>query len=95
MRLWTSPSTGRRYPVTMICAVYRPARSSVYAALAEPVSPPAETKRGPKALTRDAELVEAIRAVLAVCPFHGEGYRKVRARLAHRGWRWAGNGSCA
>ena len=26
-----------------------------------------------------------IRAVLAACPFHGEGYRKVRARLAHRG----------
>src|SRR5437870_12117328 len=31
------------------------------------------------------ELVGAIRAVLAATPFHGEGYRKVRARLAHRG----------
>jgi len=29
--------------------------------------------------------VGAIRAVLAATPFHGEGYRKVRARLAHRG----------
>ena len=26
-----------------------------------------------------------IRAILAASPFHGEGYRKVRARLAHRG----------
>src|SRR2546425_8056405 len=31
------------------------------------------------------ELVGAIRAVLAATPSHGEGYRKVRARLAHRG----------
>jgi HTH-like domain len=30
-------------------------------------------------------VVEAIRLVLAAMPFHGEGYRKVRARLAHRG----------
>jgi putative transposase len=30
-------------------------------------------------------VVDAIRAVLAATPFHGEGYRKVRARLAHRG----------
>src|SRR5262249_49655129 len=41
-------------------------------------------KPGPKTLHSDADVVEAIRAVLAVCPFHGEGYRKVRARLAHR-----------
>jgi len=34
---------------------------------------------------RDGVLVAAIRAVLAATPFHGEGYRKVRARLAHRG----------
>jgi putative transposase len=42
-------------------------------------------KRGPKTAHSDAEVVEAIRAVLAATPFHGEGYRKVRARLAHRG----------
>ena len=85
MRTRTSPSTGRRYPLTMICAGYRLPRASVYAALAQPVRPPAETKRGPKTLASDAELVEAIRTVLACCPFHGEGYRKVRARLAHQG----------
>jgi transposase InsO family protein len=35
----------------------------------------------------DAELVAAIRAVLAASPFHGEGHRKVWARLRHAGVR--------
>jgi hypothetical protein len=35
----------------------------------------------------DAELVEAIRAVLAQSPFHGEGHRKVWARLRLLGVR--------
>jgi putative transposase len=84
MRQQRSPGTGRRYPLTMICAVYRLARSSVYATV--PAPPPGSPgKRGPKPRVSDDDLVDAIRAVLAACPFHGEGYRKVRARLAHRG----------
>ncbi len=35
----------------------------------------------------DADLVEAIRGVLLASPFHGEGYRKVWARLRHQGLR--------
>jgi hypothetical protein len=37
-----SPSTGRRYPLTMLCASFHVARSSVYAAAASPpsASPP-------------------------------------------------------
>jgi len=35
-------------------------------------------------------VVAEIRTVLAACPFHGEGYRKVRARLAHRGYALSG-----
>ena len=35
----------------------------------------------------DATLAEAIRAVLAASPFHGEGHRKVWARLRHGGIR--------
>jgi hypothetical protein len=35
----------------------------------------------------DAGLVEAIRAVLAASPFHGEGHRKVWARLRMDGVR--------
>lgn len=85
MRQQRSPSTGRRYPLTMICAVYRVPRSSVYAARFQPIIAVSAAKRGPKTVVSDAELVEGIRAVLVACPFHGEGYRKVRARLAHRG----------
>jgi putative transposase len=86
MRGAASPGTGRPYPLTMICAVLRVPRSTVYQAMAPgPVAPVIGAKRGPKTAVRDAEIVEAIRAVLAAAPFHGEGYRKVRARLAHRG----------
>ena len=77
-----SPGTQRRYPLTMICAVYRVPRSSVYAAGAPPGPPTPASKPGPKTTHSDVEVVEAIRTVLAACPFHGEGYRKVRARLA-------------
>ena len=35
----------------------------------------------------DAALVKAIRDVLSNSPFHGEGYRKVWARLRHQGQR--------
>ncbi len=35
----------------------------------------------------DAALVEMIRQVLTESPFHGEGYRKVWARLRHQGLR--------
>ena len=84
MKQQRSPGTGRRYPLTMICTIYRLARSSVYAAVPAPALGPA-AKRGPKTRMSDADLVAEIRAVLAACPFHGEGYRKVRARLAHRG----------
>ncbi len=85
MRTCVSPGTGRRYPLRLICEVYRLARSSVYAS-GRP-QPLAQTlhKRGPKTRWSDAEVVAEIRMVLATCPFHGEGYRKVRARLAHRG----------
>jgi putative transposase len=83
MRVAQSPGTGRRYPLTLICRTYRLPRSTVYAA-ACPTPAPAG-KRGPRTAVTDAELLTAIRAVLAACPFYGEGYRKVRARLAHCG----------
>jgi putative transposase len=85
MRAARSPGTSRRYPLTMICQVWRVARSSVYAT-AVPLGPaPVRGKRGPKTLVSDPDVVAAIRRVLSETPFHGEGYRKVRARLAHRG----------
>lgn len=89
VRAQVSPSTGRRYPLTMLCQVWRVARSSVYTMPRTAPVPPAR-RRGPTPVVTDERVVEAIRAVLAATPFHGEGYRKVRARLAHRGLRVSG-----
>jgi hypothetical protein len=85
MRATISPSTQRRYPLTMLCRAWRIPRSSAYAAAAPRAAPVGATKRGPHPRIDDAALLAAIREVLAATPFHGEGYRKVRARLAHRG----------
>ncbi len=90
MRGAVSPSTGQCYPLTMLCASFRVARSSLYAARAPAGVGVAPGKPGPKTERSDAEVLEGIRAVLAASPFHGEGYRKVRARLAHRGLRVGG-----
>ena len=40
------------------------------------------TKPGPKTPHTDAHLPEAIRAVLAACPFHGEGYLAINLETA-------------
>ena len=50
-------------------------------------SPAPRRRPGPVGAMSDADLVEAIRQVLADSPFHGEGYRKVWARLRHAGLR--------
>ena len=44
-------------------------------------------KRGPKPPQSDAALTAAIQAVIAVSPFHGEGHRKIWARLRAQGLR--------
>ena len=84
-----SPGTGRRYPLTMVCAVYRVPRSSVYAAAGREavVEFAAARKRGPRTLWSDEEVLQAIREVLKESRFLGEGHRKVRARLRRRGMR--------
>src|SRR5919108_3571004 len=90
MRRGVSPGTGRHYPLRLICAVYRVARSSAYAGGRPQPSTRSRQKRGPHTRWSDAEVIDEIRMVLAACPFHGEGYRKVRARLAHRGLHLGG-----
>lgn len=82
-----SEATERRYPRTMICAVYRLPRSTWYAragfsATGQLCTP---RKRGPRSRWNDDEVLSLIREVLRTSLFHGEGYRKVRARLRARG----------
>ena len=85
MKVHVSPGTGRRYPLTLICQVFRVPRSSLYVAQTPSGPAGAPGKRGPKTRWAAAELVAGIRAILAASTFHGEGYRKIRARLAHQG----------
>lgn len=82
----TSPVSGRPYGLATVCRVWRLARSSVYRQLTPaPATPP--RRRGPIGAMSDAALTAAIRDVLAASPFHGEGHRKVWARLRHAGTR--------
>lgn len=83
-----SAGTGRRYPLTMVCAVWRVARSTVYAQCAAPAEAGrVPRKRGPRPQQSDAEVVAAMRQVLLASPFHTEGHRKLRVRLrAHGIW---------
>jgi transposase InsO family protein len=82
----TSPSAGKPYGLARVCRIWRTARATVYRHRAPPrqVAP---RRPGPVGAMPDADLVEAIRAVLAASPFHGEGHRKVWARLRHAGVR--------
>ena len=83
-----SISTRRRYGIARICRVWRVARSGVYRSRRAGAAAPAPRRRpGPQGPMDDAALVEAIRQVLADSLFHGEGYRKVWARLRHAGLR--------
>jgi putative transposase len=83
-----SAETGRRYPLTMICEVWRVSRSNVYLVRSRgTVERPEPEKRGPKTKVSDEELVEAIREVLAESDFLGEGHRKVTFRLRPKGIR--------
>jgi putative transposase len=81
----TSPSTGKRYGLARVCRVWGVARSTLYWQRHASSAPGA--RRGPVGPCVDEELVTHIRRVLEAAPFPGEGYRKVWARLRHRGIR--------
>ena len=81
-----SPDTGKPYGLARVCRVWRAARSTVYRHRTPPGEAPPR-RPGPVGPMPDADLVAAIRAVLAASPFHGEGHRKVWARLRHGGVR--------
>jgi len=81
----TSPSTDKPYGLARVCRVWGIARSTIYWQRHERAMPAA--RRGPLGPCADDELVAHIRRILEASPFPGEGYRKVWARLRHRGIR--------
>jgi transposase InsO family protein len=82
----TSPSTGKPYGLAQVCRVWGAARATVYRHRLPPRPEPPQ-RPGPVGPMPDAALAEAIRAVLSASPFHGEGHRKVWARLRVSGVR--------
>ena len=86
MSLTASPGSGRPYGLARVCRVWRASRATIYRRRAPPRAEPSR-RRGPIGPMQDAELLRAIRAVLAASPLHGEGHRKVWARLRPQGVR--------
>jgi putative transposase len=85
-----SVGTGRRYPLALVCRVWRVPRSTVYAhRTAAPAGPTPRPKRGPRSAYSDTEVGAAMRAVVAASPFTTEGHRKIRVRLREHGI-WVG-----
>jgi putative transposase len=80
-----SPATGRVYGLQRVTRVWGVSRATVY----RHRRPAVVTRRrpGPRGPMADEALVAAIRRLLADSPFHGEGYRKLWARLRFSGIR--------
>lgn len=81
-----SPSSHQPYGVARVALLWNLARSSFYATRQRERHPKESQKRGPK-VRSDEELVAEIRELLAQPLFTGEGYRKIWARLRHKGVR--------
>jgi putative transposase len=81
-----SPGSGTPYGLARVCRVWRTSRATVYRHRC-PAPADLARRRGPAGPMPDAALVEAIRAILSGSPFHGEGHRKLWARLRMAGVR--------
>jgi len=82
-----SPSVARCYGLARVARVWSISRASAYRALKEtqPNTPP--RRPGPVGACSDAELADHIRQQIAASRLHGEGYRKLWARLRFAGVR--------
>ena len=81
-----SPSTSRPYGILRVTRLWGRSRATLYRRRR---SDPQRYRRrpGPVGPMPDEALVEAIRQLLVASPFHGEGHRKVWARLRFAGIR--------
>ena len=81
-----SPSTSRAYGTLRVARLWGTSRATLYRHR-QCEQPGPRRRPGPVGPMPDEALVEAIRALLAASPFHGEGHRKVWARLRFAGIR--------
>ena len=82
-----SISAGRLYGLQRVCRVWCVPRATVYEHRSRAGTPRVSIRRGPQGPCPDAELVEHIRTAIRESPFHGEGYRKIWAKLRFKGIR--------
>lgn len=83
-----SLSARRAYGLVRVCRAWRLSRATVFRQLRAANLPERPRCRpGPEGAMPDDALAGEIRALLAASPFHGEGYRKVWARLRVAGIR--------
>jgi putative transposase len=81
-----SPSTDRAYGLQRVARVWGASRATVYRHRRRSDDTP-RRRPGPVGAMADEALVEAIRKLLTDSPFHGEGHRKLWARLRFAGIR--------
>ncbi len=82
-----SPSGARCYGLARVARVWSVSRASVYRSLKETPPNTIAHRPGPVGACSDSELADHIRQQIAASRLHGEGYRKLWARLRFAGVR--------
>ena len=82
-----SPSTSRSYGLARVSRMWNVSRSGVYRFRKAAPSTATGRRPGPVGACLDAELADHIRQQIEASDFHGEGYRKIWARLRFAGVR--------
>src|ERR1700732_590574 len=82
-----SPSLARCYGMARVPRMWKISRASVYRSLTETPPNTIAGRPGPVGACSDAELAEHIRQQIPASRLHGEGYRKLWARLRFAGVR--------
>jgi len=82
-----SPSTSGSYGLARVSRMWNVSRSGMYRFLKAAPSTATGRRRGPVGACLDAELADHIRQQIEASDFHGEGYRKIWARLRFAGVR--------
>src|SRR5258705_2143440 len=82
-----SPSFDRCYGLARVARVWSVSRASVYRSLKETQPKTSAGRHGPVGACSDAKLADHIRQHIAASRLHGEGYRKLWARLRFAGVR--------
>ena len=87
-----SPSTDKVYGLLRVTRLRGVARATLDRHR-RPTGMVERKRPGPRGAMADDDLAAAIRQLLTDSPFHGEGYRKLRARLRFAGIRTSRRGA--